>query len=107
MIDFLKLKVNINGYSIQSGNYISGWSHMKNWVIEVSENGVTWVEIDRRENNDDLNGFKFQHYFSVSDYQSSAYRYLRIKCVGPTHHNESRYDFSLAKFEVYGQLIEE
>jgi hypothetical protein len=45
-----------------------GWSHPKSWVVEVindrsKEN--SWVEIDRRENNQDLNGQELFKHFDV------------------------------------------
>ena len=43
--DFKDKLIQISNYSIQSRNYDKNSIHLKNWVIEISENGQNWEEI--------------------------------------------------------------
>jgi hypothetical protein len=47
----------LTNYSIRSsyGDGVNG-QYLKSWVIEVLSDGSDWEEIDRHENNNELNG---------------------------------------------------
>ena len=102
-INFKKMKVQINGYFIKTFEASSGCAHLKNWVIEGRNEGEDWKEIDRRENNFDLNGPSNKHYYSIPQ-MTKPYQYIRIKCIGKTHYNT--YHLLLTNFEVYGIIHE-
>ena len=53
--DFLGRRVIPTSYSVRSYSGGVGGSHLKSWVIEVSNDGYSWTQIDRRDNNNDLN----------------------------------------------------
>lgn len=57
--------IQVLSYSIQSRNYDKNIIHLKNWVIEISENGQNWEEIDRHENDSILRGPNFKSYTAV------------------------------------------
>lgn len=48
------------------------------WIIEVSNNGVHWTEIDRRENNSDLNAPHVTRNFKISKVPSECFRLFRL-----------------------------
>jgi hypothetical protein len=82
-----------------------GYDHMKSWVIEVTnDRSITdsWIEIDRRENNQDLNGKGFVQIFQCSNTQNGEFRYIRLRQIGPNHHGQ--HFMIIAAFEVFGQL---
>ena len=45
-IDFKQRKVKINGYSLKTHNYPTNYTHLKNWVIEGSNDRNNWVQIN-------------------------------------------------------------
>ena len=107
-INFKEKKVKMNGYSLKT---YRGWStnsyHLKNWVIEGRNEGGEWKEIDRQDNND-LNGPSYQHYYSIG--MTEPYQYFRIKCIGEDHYGYTNncefYTLAITNFEIYGAIKE-
>jgi len=100
--DFQKLRLTPSGYSIRSEASGQNWCHLKNWVIEGSDDGVEWAEIDRRVDDTKLNGGKAFAYYPIE--QSGEYRMIRLRQIGPNHHG--RNDLLLSALEIYGALVE-
>jgi hypothetical protein len=93
-------------YAIRS---VPGWSvnsyHPKSWVIEVTNdrsNANSWVEIDRRENNSELNGTGIVGRFAISHLQSGGFRCIRFRQTGINHHND--HYLGIGAFELFGEL---
>ena len=62
--DFKNKKIQLSDYSIMSSSSrYDGF--LKNWIIEVSNDGENFIEIDRRSDNSQLNGFKKFATFTV------------------------------------------
>jgi hypothetical protein len=101
--DFQKFRIKPTDYSIRSHHTqgVNG-QHLKSWVIEVSLDGSNWEEIDRRENNNDLNGSSFIKTFSIS--KSIECRFIRLHQIGPNHYGNNHLLFSA--FEIFGSLLE-
>jgi hypothetical protein len=62
--------------------------HPKSWVIEVTNDrskANSWVEIDRREDNQDLNGGGIVGTFTISHRQSGGFRCIRFRQIGANH----------------------
>ena len=55
----------LNNYSIRSNNNSSNNLHMKNWVIEGSDDGKDWIKNDEQNNNYFLNGPHYVHAFTI------------------------------------------
>ena len=100
-IDFKDKSVQISSYSIKSasGNLV----HLKNWSIEVSENGQNWTEIDSRSNDSALNGCGNKARFDIKKPQNGFYRFMRLRETGDEW-NGNIIGFEL--FELYGKLKE-
>ena len=100
----MKHSIKLNGYSIQTNDQEIIDEHLKSWIIEGSndeESNKKWEEIDRRINNNDLNGFcKFKH-FQISK-KSKSFRYIRLRMIDKNHHGS--YYLGLSKFELFGDL---
>jgi hypothetical protein len=82
-----------------------GSSHPKSWVIEVTNDRSkesAWIEIDRRENNHDLNGPGIVQVFQCSNPQDGEFRYIRLRQIGANHYGNNSTAFTA--FEVFGQL---
>jgi len=72
---------------------------MKNWVIEGRKEGKEWKEIDRHDNYD-LNGYYYQHYYSISE-KTEPFQLIRIKCIGKDHRS------FLNNLEIFGEISQE
>jgi hypothetical protein len=102
--DFKGMAIKPTQYTIRSYyNWGTGDWHPKNWVIEGSRDGSTWIELDRRENNNDLNGPNIHRTFSVSP--SSGVRIIRLRQIGLNHASSNH--IALSTFEVFGLLMKE
>ena len=107
-INFIKKKVKMDGYSIKTANQNTNWAHLKNWVIEGRNEGEEWKEIDRQDNFD-LNGYSYQHYYSLQ--MTEPYQYVRIRCIGRDHwgyqRDKDEFALALSNVEIYGEIKEE
>ena len=101
-INFKQQKVKINGYSLKTYKYSLCANHLKNWVIEGSNDQNQWIEIDRKENNFDFNGSNYQHYFPITK-SENVFQYIRIRNIGKTHNDQ--YWLVLTNIEFYGEIF--
>ena len=83
----------------KAGNYRD---LLKSWVIEVSNDRSSWTEIDRRDNNNDLNDKFACQNFSVSKVPSEGFRFFRLKQTGPNHRGGNA--LSISAMEIFGTL---
>lgn len=110
--DFLQGRVRPTSYTLMSSPRPHDGYHLKSWVIEVSNDGNQWVEIDRQMNCDELNGPSATAHFDIpKDMSRGRFRYVRLTGAGPSHAPvESRLSnmhvFGLAAFEIFGTLFE-
>jgi hypothetical protein len=75
--------------------------HVKNWVLEGSTDSQEWIEIDRRENDSDLNNSCSLKTFSIA--RSDPVRLIHLRQIGPNHQSDKYLIFNL--FEVFGSVI--
>jgi hypothetical protein len=79
--------------------------HPKWWVIEVTNdrsNENSWIEIDRRENNQDLNDSGIIQTFCISRPPNDEFRFIRLRQIGLNHCSNNV--LSMTAFELFGQL---
>lgn len=98
--DFKERKVEISSYTIQSYSFKSG--HLKNWVLETSENSEEWKIIDQHSSDQSLNGGSRVSSFTTSKNDFS--RFVRIRQTGEFWRYESFVTPGFAKIEFYGRL---
>ena len=105
----MKKRITPTSYTIKTYDDTAGWNsseaatgewNLKSWVIEVSTNGSNWIEIDRRENNFDLNSPNAFKNFTVK--KKIECRYFRLRQIGPNH--KGYYYIVLKAFEIFGEL---
>ena len=104
-IDFLKRRVVPSNYTFRS--YAFGgknYFHPKSWVVEISMDGKEWTVIDRRTDNQDLNGASKSKTFPVSREKTDECQYIRVRSEGPNH--SGKYHLVCAGFEVFGTLYD-
>jgi hypothetical protein len=84
-------------YLTQAGN------HPRNWVIEGSNDGKLWIEFDRREENNELNGRSQTAIFQMS--KSEEVRMIRLR-QHKLNHRQNHF-LNIAAFELFGNLFEQ
>ena len=77
--DFKDKTVSLTKYSLKSDG--AGGGHLIQWVIEGSNDGGTWEELDSR-NTQDLNGKYITKTYDCQRTRSESYRYLRLRQTG-------------------------
>jgi hypothetical protein len=100
--DFMTSTIRPTHYSIRSASSssIDNWN-LKDWVIEGSIDGTSWIELDKRTNDGQLNGRNLIATFTLN--QSESIRLLRLRQTGTNHYGSNHIWFS--SFEVFGTLI--
>lgn len=102
-VDFKERKVKPSHYSIKS--YPSGSFNLQNWVLEGSNDGKSWKDLDTQNGNKSLEGSNKANTFEVPNSQNNQfYRYLRIRQTGVSTAND--YRLIIASLEYFG-LIQE
>jgi hypothetical protein len=71
-------------------------------VIEGSIDGSNWIEIDRRDNNNELNGKNLSRQFTIS--HPDDFQMIRLRQTGKNHAENDYLTFSA--FEIFGTLLE-
>jgi hypothetical protein len=69
-------------------------------VVEGSEDGASWTEIDRCENNGDLNDYLAVETFAVA--RSESFRRIRLRQTGPNHGGSNF--LAVSAFEAIGAV---
>ena len=105
--DFKERSVIPTSYSVRSISAGSGGCHLKSWVIEVSKDGKenSWREIDRRDNNNELNASRVTVNFKISRVPNESFRFIRLKQTGPEHCGSTH--AHLSSLEIFGTLYEQ
>ena len=103
--DFKERRVIPTSYTVKASQSAPGYYHLKSWVIEVSNDRYSWTEIDRRDNNNDVNGDYATANFKISNVPSESFRCFRLRQSGKNHYGS--HGFMLAAMEVFGTLVVE
>jgi hypothetical protein len=94
--DFKSLRIEPTHYTIRTFLF----DCLKSWTLEGSDDGVSWTEIDRRENNSDLDDTFAVKTFAVS--RSGSFERIRLRQIGPNHGDDI--EMRLSAFEVFGAI---
>ena len=95
--NFKSMEIEISNYTIKSAR-TSG--HVKNWVIEVSNDGNNWTEIHQVTNYSGLNGDNVIKTFEVQ--QKQKCKYCRLRHTGEYWDMNSY--FRIGCIEFFGSL---
>lgn len=102
--EFRDMKMKVTSYTLQS--YYNGkpnFANPKNWILEGSDDGREWVEMDRHEDCPDLNNKNaIQNYKIKGDFKE--FKYIRVKQIGKNWANKDQ--LTLSKVELFGDLYE-
>lgn len=81
--------------------------HLRNWVIEVSNDGKTWKIIDRHENDSTLNGSSIITNFDIKSKTNDFYRFVKLRTTGLSWDGNDRHDIFFPFIEIYGKMKEQ
>jgi hypothetical protein len=104
--DFGSRRVNLTHYTIWS-HYNAGENdyYLRSWVIEGSNDGDSWTELDRREDDLSLNVKHPAQMFQVQS-ESGDFRHLRLRQIGPNQFSSPSHALVISGFELFGWLTE-
>jgi hypothetical protein len=100
--DFRDMSVIPTHYSIGSNQdgRVNG-HNLKSWVVEGSGDGIVWIPLDIRENNNDLNDRDVVRSFPVA--RSVRCKLIRLRQTGKNHGGNDY--LVISSFELFGSLI--
>lgn len=94
--------VKVSSYQIRSYNYDANQHHhLKSWVLEGSNDDISWVQIDEHIDDDSLNGRLKVGTYHVNN--NSVFRYIRLRQIGKTWANKDY--LLLTGFELFGTVF--
>jgi hypothetical protein len=80
-----------------------GWANsnnMKNWVLEVSQDGENWIIVDTQAENNDLNAGNATAAFNLVE--EAEAKHVRVRMTGPSHSGKNI--LALSGFELFGSF---
>ena len=98
--DFKSRRVSITHYALRTWFWPAGYQHLKSWVLEGSDDGQEWTELDRREDCPHLNNSSAVRRFKCE--LRVKCRHIRLRAIGQDHFNTNL--VILSGFELYGRL---
>jgi hypothetical protein len=104
--DFLDRRIRLSHYSIRSRH--DGGSndyYLRSWVIEISDGGETWAEVDRHEDDSRLKGEGLIHCFGIN-HETPECRLVRLRQIGQNHYSSPSHCLVMSGFELFGSLIQ-
>jgi hypothetical protein len=99
-IDFRALAVTPTAYVLRAVRGAPGSAHPRGWVVEASDDGAQWTEIDRRSDNAQLNAADAVAVFEVA--VTAVARRVRIRQTQTNHAGNNV--LAIASFDVIGAL---
>lgn len=97
--EFRESRVVPTHYTIRSYQYNS---HPKSWVIECSNDRISWETVDEESECPHLASSSPVHTFKVNHPTSKGFRYVRMRLTGPNWSGNNQ--LVIDSFEIYGNL---
>jgi hypothetical protein len=101
--DFKERRIAPTHYTIRSNFGDRGGWHLKSWVVETSEDGNNWREVDHQEGSDELNGSHSARTFAVEPVGGPC-RFIRLVNTDMNHSGNNSLD--IEAWEIFGGLAE-
>ena len=101
--DFNDRRVIPKGYTLRSYDTCPGGPNLKCWVIEVSNDGYSWEEIDFQFDCEDMNQNFATVYFEIDGAPTDSFRFIRLRQLDENH--SGNYKVYLTGLEVFGTLL--
>jgi hypothetical protein len=101
--DFKNMRIEITKYSIRS-RYDSNTHHLRSWILEGSNDGLKWLTIDDRKEDESLIGIGGISTFSISKEIEEEFRMIRLRQTGKNSWNSD--SLIVSAIEFFGSLKE-
>lgn len=96
--------IQLESYTIKSRNDGPNWGHLRNWVIEVSNDKNKWEIIDEHKNDSTLNERDIIATFETKK-TNGFYRFIQLRQTGESwRYKQGNYMFYFKMIEFYGKL---
>lgn len=102
--DFKDRPIQLTNYAIKSHSSRPNYCHLRNWVIEVSNDNENWETVDYHSNDSRLNGSNITAIFKVNKELSDFYRFIRLRQTGYSWHSDYYIYFYFIEF--FGKIDE-
>lgn len=105
--DFKDKLIQLSSYSIKSHKDGFNRGNLRNWTVEVSNDGKNWIEIDRHENDSTLNKSNFIANFVIKKQTDEFYRFIRFHQIGYSWYGYPNANFYYLYFyfiEFFGKI---
>ena len=102
--DFNHYKIIPTHYTIKSIKNNND-RHPKSWVIEGSNDKISWVPLDVQNDCSLINGYCITHTFDIKNDDEKEFKYIRMRQTGVNWYNDNV--LVIGAFEFYGTLINE
>ena len=99
--DFQQRMIRPTHYSIRSRSDCN-YHHLKNWIVEGSNDGESWNILDERVNEESLDDQNAENTFLVTKSKDNYYRYLRLQLTGLDSSN--KHYLTLSAIEFFGDI---
>lgn len=100
--EFLNSSVTITYYTIKTHPYPINSCHLKSWILEGSNDKISWAEIDEQD-TDDLNIPDSVVTIQVSKDDDEKFRYIRLRQCDVNHRGDNI--LALKNIELFGILF--
>ena len=107
--DFKDNRIQLSNYSIKSYNRSQNYEHLRSWVVEVSNDGEEFKEIDSHSDDPTLNNSNSVGTFNISKGSNKFYRYIRIRQTNYSWYgypNNNNHQYYIQFIEFFGKLKE-
>ena len=105
--DFKDKQIQLTDYTMKSNGDNPNGRHLKNWNIEVSNDGKEWKTIDEHKDDPTLNGSNIVGSFQIQKPDNEFHSFVRLHQTGNSwwsSNNHNRFFFYFIEF--YGKLKE-
>ena len=104
-LDFMNCRVIPKSYTLKSRSSDLSTFDLNSWVIEVSDDGEWWTEIDWRDSAKDPWLSFVRAHFRIRHVPKKGVRYVRLRQTGRNALGDDR--LILTALEIFGTLIEQ
>ena len=94
----------MTSYSVKSYDGGQNYGHLRNWIVEVSNDKEHWEIVDQYDNDSILRAANVIKTFNTKQ-TKSFYQFIRLRSTGTSWNNKDNfYDLYFPLFEIYGKL---
>ena len=95
-----KNKIQLSNYSIQSSINGTNSGHLRNWIVEVSNDSRQWAQLDKHSNDSSLRGNNIIATFKTKK-MKTFYRFIRLHQTGESWYNNDNNYYLYFYIDIY------